>query len=143
MKLTDFTKSDLTSRLPLAAGGEDCWIEYKSTSCDEFIEAKNSFDQAFSRHVMNGKELVKTKVVLGQEITERSDDYKRLFAVMMASLITDWSLEDDLNLENAATLLYNNPAVCDALDTAATAMRRAELIAKKKPLNTPKESSDS
>lgn len=143
MKLTDFAKSTITQRLTLVAGGDECWIEVRSTNSDEFATAKSQFEQAFSKQIIAGKELVSTKIVLGQEITEKSDDYEKLLSVMIASLITEWSFEDDLNLESAAQFLYNNQSVRNQVDEVASTLSRGEAKAKKPQSNQQKVSSDS
>ena len=143
MKLTDFVKDSLTEKIDLVANGGEEWVKFKSTQSPEFIEAQHSFNQSTSAMLLAGKELISTKVVLGQEITERSEDYKKLFAIMFASIIVEWSLEDDVNLENAATFLYNNPSVLNELDRRASALTAKENAKKPKPEKAQKASSDS
>ena len=98
MKLTDFIKTSTTERIQLIAGSEECWIDVRSTNSEEFAKAKNQFDQAISSILLTGKELVVEKIVLGQTITEKTDDYEKLMSILIASLIVDWSFEDEMNL---------------------------------------------
>ncbi len=143
MKIADLMSKALTERLELDAGGEDCWIEYRATSSPEFSEAVSSFKQAASKMVLAGKELRKTVVIMGQEVEEHTEDYKKLQSIMMASLISDWSFEDELTTASAAEMLYNNPAVRIELDDAATKLTLRSNEAKKPQSNQPKENSDS
>lgn len=143
MKLTDFAKSTITQRLPLVAGGDECWIDIRSTNSDEFAVAKSQFEQAYSNQLIAGKELIITKVVLGQEVTDESEDYKKLLSVWLSSLISDWSFDDELSLENAAQFLYANPSVRKKVDEIASSLARGEARAKKPQLNQQKENSNS
>jgi hypothetical protein len=133
MKLTDFVKSTTTARMELAVGDETAWLDIRSTNSDEFAAAKGQFEQAFSSLLLAGKTLITKKVILGQEISERSDDYEKLLSIMLASLISEWSFEDELNAESAAQFLYNNRSVRTKVDEAATKLSAGE-EAKKKPL---------
>ena len=133
MKLTDFAKSTITQRLNLDAGGDECWVDVRSTSSSEFARAKTQLEQATSKRLISGEKLFTTKTVLGEEITERSESYEKLLSVMMASLIADWSFEDELTLESAAQFLYTNPIVQSRVDEIGSALSQGEQAAKKKP----------
>ena len=143
MKISDFLKSTITDKVNLIAGGEECWIEVTSTNTDKFAKAKNQFDQAMSAQIISGKELLTEKVVLGQTITEKSDDYEKLLSILMSAVIVDWSFEDELNLESAAIFLYNNPAVKNKVDEVSAILSKEEFDIKKLQLPQQKENSDS
>lgn len=137
MKLSDFKIESNTERLPLVCNGEDCWIEFSSASSTEFAKAQSAFTRAMAVKAEKGEEILTKTTVMGEEVTEYTETYNKHLAILLGSLIVDWSFDDELTKESGALFLFNNPSIANELDQRASLLASQEAEVKKPQSNQP------
>lgn len=131
MKSTDVKQLQSTQRIPLRVDGESCYIEVCSVNSRQYAAGMSWFKRASAEKAMTGVQLIKTELVMGQEIPVQSEEYKQLESILMAHLIVDWGFDDELTLASAAEFLSARPDIKTAIDDASSMMAYAENSAKK------------
>lgn len=93
-----FTREDCNKVERLTIKGDN-WLEYLGTDSDAFRKAKREMQA----------------LVVADEL--KTDDVEPF---LLASLITDWSFDEECNDENKRALLANSPSLAEAIDRAAS-----------------------
>lgn len=132
-KANDGIKMELI--LPDGTASDD-WLIIRGIDSDEFIRARDELNRQYAMDQVNINALAGAKQVVGEL---KGDDHKQAMnhikiveelirsmtpeserkVMLQASLIKEWSFEEECSLDNRLEFLRGNPTLADQIDTLA------------------------